>query len=103
MALDAKTVFDCLESDNMPSDRRVAIDVCCLRESITSETQSAVRWLPGPQEPADELTKMLSNGKLSEIVERCTFTLVETHAVREERERQREVLRQRKLDNADAE
>ena len=59
--------------------------------------------MPGPQEPADELTKMLSNGKLSEVVERCTFTLVETEAVREERERQREILRLRKLDKADAE
>ncbi len=97
VALDAKTVSDCLESDNMPSDRRVAIDVCCLREAIASETQSAVRWLPGPQEPADELTKMASNLKLSELVQRCSFGLVEADTVSEERERQREALKQRKL------
>ena len=89
VCMDAKTVFDCLEGDNMPGDRRVAIDIACLRESLLEENNSGVRWLPGPQQPGDELTKIYHNGRLSDVVKRCRFSLVETPEVRMERERLR--------------
>ena len=32
--LDAKTVFDCLQGDGMPEDKRVAIDVSSMRADL---------------------------------------------------------------------
>ena len=97
VCMDAKTVFDCLGGDNMPGDRRVAIDVACLRESLLEANDSGVRWLPGPQQPGDELTKHLSNGVMSKLGADGCWTLIESDEVRELREGQQARRREYRL------
>jgi hypothetical protein len=84
--MDARTVFDALETQNTVSDRRTAIDIAALREAVAQGTGAFARWLPGPQQPADELTKFTSNGKLSELAAGGVWSLVESESVRAERE-----------------
>ena len=85
--MDARTVFDALETQNTVSDRRTAIDIAALREAVAQGTGAFARWLPGPQQPADELAKSTtSNGKLSELAAGGVWSLVESESVRAERE-----------------
>ena len=64
----------------------VVLDVTALRESIAEERGIVARWIPGPQQPSDELTKHASNGLLSVIASTGRWSLVETEASRKARE-----------------
>ena len=74
----------CVHSNNTPSDKRIAPDVAALRESLaldcnkksSTRMTTTVRRLPGPQMPADELTKFLSNQRLSLIATGAGWCLV---------------------------
>ena len=57
LVLDARTVLDALQSGSTANDKRIAVDVVAIRESVGDERNTMVRWLPGPQQPGDELTK----------------------------------------------
>ena len=82
---DARTVFDAMETRSTVSDRRVAIDMTTLRESIAEVTGSCARCLPGPVQPGDELTKFGHNGALSALATSGNICLVETQQMRDER------------------
>ena len=88
LVMDARTVFDALQSDSTATDKRIALDVAAIKESIGDDLNTLIRWLPGPQQPGDELTKHASNGTMSEICDQGLWCLVETNEVRELREAQ---------------
>eukprot|EP00969_Alexandrium_andersonii_P279491 12354416-Alexandrium_andersonii.AAC.1 len=45
LAIDAKTVFDALEHDTLVSDRRAALDLCALKETVRDPASASfVRW-----------------------------------------------------------
>jgi hypothetical protein len=76
--VDAKCAFDSVNSDLLPSDKRVAIDVAVLREALLEpESNSYMRWVPGPQMVSDGLTKLQGNGVLEAIMNEGTWSLVE--------------------------
>ena len=88
LVLDAKTGYDVLQRDTVAQDRRVAIDVAALRETLRQDGYAAAaRWLPGPQHLADGLTKKYGSGVLEAVMENCRWSLVETEDVREAREK----------------
>ena len=59
LILDAKVAYDCLSSEELPQDRRTALDIRALRESLADpEASSFCRWIPGPQQASDCLTKL---------------------------------------------
>jgi hypothetical protein len=95
VVMDATTVFDALEGAGVASDRRVAIGIATLRESILDGTGAMARWLPGKMNPSDELTKLISNGLLSEVCVSGRWTLVETDELRKARRLFRDGLRER--------
>ena len=65
LVIDARTAFDALESEGLPGDRRVALDMAALREDLKRDgLHSLVRWVPGPQQLADGLTKRFGNAVL---------------------------------------
>ena len=90
LVVDAKCGFDSLNGLSPPQDRRVAIDVAALKETLSEpETQATARWLPGPQHVADALTKRFGNAILKEVMETNVWSLRETPEVRTERDRLR--------------
>ncbi len=91
--LDAKCAFDSLAGEGTPEDRRTAIDVSALRESLNDGSGSMARWVPGPQQAADCLTKWLGNDVLRVALTLCRWSLKESPEVRAERERKREALK----------
>ena len=82
---------DLMQSESVPSDRRTAIDVGALREALEDEElNSACRWVPGPQQVADALTKSHPNPALLALMEQGTWSLKESEEVRKVREEQRD-------------
>ena len=99
VVMDAKTVFGALESSKLVGDRRVAIDIAALRESLQQGAGMFARWLPGRLNPSDELTKLLSNALLSAVCTSGRWTLVETDELRALRQRLRDVIKDRNKRN----
>ena len=76
--IDAKCAYDSVNSELLPSDRRIAIDVAVLREALLDpETNGFMRWVPGPQMLADGLTKMQPNEILDNVMKDGIWSLKE--------------------------
>jgi len=98
LVLDAKCGFDSLNGLSPPQDRRVAIDVAALKETLGEpENQATARWLPGAQHIADALTKRFGNAVLKAVMETNVWSLRETPEVRAERDRLRALRKEAKV------
>jgi hypothetical protein len=77
--VDAKSSCDTLSKDSgLPQDKRLAIDLAALRE-LLARPLNEVRWIPGPLNPADILTKhQRGNSKLQLLMQTGQFSLKET-------------------------
>eukprot|EP00974_Lingulodinium_polyedra_P014833 1435448-Lingulodinium_polyedra.AAC.1 len=86
LVMDAKTGFDALEGDTTATDRRVALDIAAMKETLDEPAHEAgVRWVPGPQHFADGLTKLMHNGILDEVMAGQGWSLREDPGVRAKR------------------
>ena len=94
--IDAKTCFDSLTHETLPSDKRTALDIAAIKESIAENEESAmIKWVPGPQQIADSMTKAGSNGTLEEMLREGRWCLQEDPAVAEKRANEKERRRAR--------
>ena len=94
LILDAKVAYDCLSSEELPQDRRTALDIRALRESLANpDSTSFCRWIPGPQQASDSLTKLRGNNVLSTTLATGHWTVVEDQAWQEVRTHQRSTQR----------
>lgn len=90
LALDAKTAFDTLQTESLPQDRRTALDLMAIKETLLDDSNRALcRWVPGPQQLADALTKEKGNKVLSDFLETNEWSLKEDVAWQDQRSRQR--------------
>ena len=90
LIIDAKVAYDCLWSEELPQDRRTALDIRALRESLADpEAASFCRWVPGPQQASDCLTKLKGNNVLQSIMLSGQWTIVEDDSWQEVRAQQR--------------
>ena len=91
LVLDAKTAFDTLRTETLPQDRRTALDLLAIKEALLDEGNfAAVKWVPGPQQLPDSLTKEKGNGILSQFMDSNEWALVEDAIWQAERAKQRE-------------
>ena len=88
--IDAKAAFDAIEYEHSPQDRRTQIDIAAIREDLEQDGNTNFKWVPGPQQFTDDLTKEYGNGVLSSVMQLGLYSLKETDAVRELRETTRE-------------
>ena len=90
LIIDAKVAYDCLSSDELPQDRRTALDIRALRESLSDPSSSSFcRWIPGQQQASDSLTKYKGNNVLQSIMSTGCWTIVEDDTWQEVRAQQR--------------
>ena len=81
---DARTGYDALSAETLPSDRKIAIDVGVLRQGLLDgETNSYVRWVPGSHMPCDGFTKWNHNKKLVELMVTGEWSLKDTPEAQE--------------------
>ncbi|OLQ08941.1 Transposon Ty4-H Gag-Pol polyprotein [Symbiodinium microadriaticum] len=86
LVLDAKTAYDALYSENLPSDRKLLIDIAVLREALSDNEQNFVRWVPGSQMISDGLTKWNGNGILQQVMSTGCWSLKDTAELQKLRE-----------------
>ena len=67
--LDSRTGYDLLNGANHGEDRRLAIDIAAFKQALYEDGASRLtRWVPGHEQVADDLTKLMGNGKLTDIL-----------------------------------
>lgn len=59
--IDSKTVFNVIAKDGQTAERRLQIDVLALRQSYDIGELDRLAWIPGKDNPADPLTKPVTN------------------------------------------
>ena len=96
--VDARSTYDHLNKDcGIPTDKRLAIDVAALHETLARGGDRLV-WVPGPVNPADGLTKAAgTNEALESLQSSGCWTLVETEESALKRAAEAERRRLRKL------
>ena len=84
LVTDARTGYDALNSDTLPTDRKVAIDVAVLRQAIVEDDTSCfVRWVPGSEMPCDGLTKWADNHTLCRLLTTGSWALMDNPEAQE--------------------
>eukprot|EP00913_Durusdinium_trenchii_P032182 g30134.t1 len=77
--MDSKTGYDLLNGTSLGEDKRLAIDVASMRQALQEDGGSRlVRWVPGEEILADDLTKLVGNNKLVKVMENGTWALKDT-------------------------
>eukprot|EP00439_Symbiodinium_sp_Y106_P028278 s3590_g3.t1 len=70
LVMDAKTGYDAVSCEVLPSDRKIAIDVGVLRQGLLElDATNFIRWVPGSEMPGDGLTKWAHNAVLTRVMQ----------------------------------
>ncbi|CAE7712200.1 RE1 [Symbiodinium sp. CCMP2592] len=81
---DARTGYDALSAETLPSDRKIAIDVGVLRQGLLNEDDNnLVRWVPGSHMLCDGLTKWGHNKVLTDLMVNGQWSLIDTPEAQE--------------------
>ena len=84
LVTDARTGYDAVNSETLPTDRKIAIDVGVLRQGLIEDGAGCtVRWVPGSQMVGDGLTKWHHNGVINAVMEQGVWSLRDTETSRE--------------------
>ena len=99
LVLDAKVAYDAIQSETVPSDRKLVVDIAALREALEDPMgQGYIRWVPGREIPGDGLTKWNGNGALEKVISEGIWSLKDTEEA--QRLRSRAAHRKRLLKDA---
>jgi hypothetical protein len=57
LCTDSKSLYDCLVRLNTTQEKRLIIDVMCLRQAYERRQITDIKWIDGDANPADAITK----------------------------------------------
>jgi hypothetical protein len=66
---DSKSLYDCLVKLGTTQEKRLMIDVMCLRQAYERRDIAEVRWIKGTTNPADSMTKEKASNALKQLVD----------------------------------
>ena len=79
LVMDSKTGYDVLNSISHGEDKRLAIDIAILKESLYEpQSNRWIRWVPGLCMPSDGLTKEYGNGVRDQVMRGGPWSLKDT-------------------------
>jgi hypothetical protein len=66
---DSKSLYECLVKLGTTQEKRLMIDLMCLRQSYERQEITEVKWIDGDSNPADAMTKSKPCRALQELIE----------------------------------
>ena len=86
LVLDSRTGYDLLNGTALWEDKRFAIDIAAMKQALQEDgAERMVRWVPGEELIADDLTKLTGNVKLMQVLA-ATCALKDTESARKLRQ-----------------
>jgi hypothetical protein len=72
---DSKSLYECLVKLGTTQEKRLMIDVMCLRQAYERREIAEVKWIKGDTNPADTMTKSKPSNALKNLIETNTIRL----------------------------
>lgn len=69
ICIDSKSLYDCLVRLGTTQEKRLMIDVMCLRQSYERREIAEVKWINGDSNPADSMTKNKATTALQQLID----------------------------------
>lgn len=72
---DSKSLYDCLVKLGTTAEKRLMIDIMCLRQSYERREIAEVKWIEGECNPADAMTKSKPCAALKSLIDTNTINI----------------------------
>jgi hypothetical protein len=69
ICVDSKSLYDCLVKLGTTQEKRLMIDVMCLRQAYERRQIAEVKWVEGTSNPADSMTKSKASRALGQLID----------------------------------